>query len=413
MSSTLIKIAKPKSTRVRKPTLGDSKPKIQKSQKKQLTKKPKNNKNNDVIDTTKTNTNSVPVSEQAPEQTQNRVQMELSTVQIANLNMGYCCINVYLREDDIFCSRTCRLDTIKKRSIEYSYELAKKNLNDLATIFKWNHDNNIFLYRMSSEMFPFATHPDFYKNYDIEIFREQLIELGNLAREYKQTITFHPGQYNQLTSLRESVIEKSIIDIDFHAKILDMMSVDQDGVIVIHGGGKAGGKNAALDRFRESFKRLSPSSQRRLVLENCEMAYAIEDLLPISEELNIPIVIDYHHHNINPGTENLEQLTEKVLRVWKRRDITPLFHLSESRTGVLITDTITARRAHSNYIEILPEALLKILEIQRINLDIEAKMKEQAVLKLFKVYSITQVNEQFIINQFNQGTAEEESSDCC
>jgi UV DNA damage endonuclease len=306
--------------------------------------------------------------------------------------MGYCCINTELRELGIFTSRTCRLETVKDRGIEYIYDLASKNIDDLSSIFRWNFRHNIFLYRMSSEMFPFASHPDFYDKYDFEQFRTRLNNLGVLARHYKQTLTFHPGQYNLLTSHKESVVEKSVIEIDIHAKILDMMGCGNDSIIIIHGGSKQDGKECALARFCNNFKLLSKSSQSRLVLENCEMAYSIEDLLPVSLKLSIPIVIDYHHHNINPGTikddNELIEITNEVLQVWKTRDITPLFHLSESRCGIKITDSITARRAHSDYVENLPNALLETLRYTKINLDIEAKMKERAVIRLFKKYNI-------------------------
>ena len=312
------------------------------------------------------------------------------------LNMGYCCINTELRNLGIFTSRTCRLDTVKERGIEYIYNLAHKNIDDLSAIFRWNFKNNIFLYRMSSEMFPFASHPDYYKEYDFDQFREKLKTLGALAREYKQTLTFHPGQYNQLTSHRPDVVEKSIIDIDIHAKILDLMECGDDSIIVIHGGSKRDGKEISLNRLCENFKRLSSSSQQRLVLENCEMAYSIQDLLPISQLLNVPIVIDYHHHNINPGNckndEELYNLTELVIKVWKNKSITPLFHLSESRPGITLSDSITARRAHSDYVQNLPDVLIKTLRTNRINLDIEAKMKEQAVLQLFAKYTSIQHN---------------------
>lgn len=307
-----------------------------------------------------------------------------------NLNMGYCCLNTELRELGIFTSRTCRLETVNKLGFDYIYKLANQNIDDLSAIFRWNYKNNIFLYRMSSEMFPFASHPDFYDKYDFQQFREKLSKLGALAKHYKQTLTFHPGQYNQLSSHRKEVVEKSVIDIDIHAKILDTMGCGRDSVIVIHGGSKHDGKDVALCRFRESFKLLSDSARSRLVIENCEMVYSIQDLLPVSKELQIPIVIDYHHHNINSGSikddNDLLSITNEVLDIWKSRDITPLFHLSESKPGVKITDSITARRAHSDYIETLPNALLHILQTNFINLDIEAKMKEQAVLKLFKKY---------------------------
>lgn len=316
----------------------------------------------------------------------------MSEVDLKNLNMGYCCINTELRNLGIFTSRTCRLDTVREHGIRYIYDLAHKNIDDLSAIFRWNFKNNIFLYRMSSEMFPFASHPDYYEQYDFDQFHEKLKKLGSLAKHYKQTLTFHPGQYNQLTSHRPDVVDKSIIDIDIHAKILDLMECGQDSIIIIHGGSKRDGKEVSLNRLCENFKRLSSSSQKRLVLENCEMAYSIQDLLPVSQKIGVPIVIDYHHHNINPGSckDNTElcDITQRVLQTWNTRGITPLFHLSESRPGVTLSDSITARRAHSDYVQNLPDALIETLRNNRINLDIEAKMKEQAVLQLFRKYSM-------------------------
>jgi UV DNA damage endonuclease len=312
---------------------------------------------------------------------------------LSNLNMGYCCINTELRDLGIFCSRTCRLDTVKTKGLSYLYELAEKNIKDLPAMFRWNYRNNIFLYRMSSEMFPFVSHPDFHEIYDLNQFSDLLKSIGDIARHYKQTINFHPSAYNQLASIRESVVEKTIIDIDLHAKILDLMGCGKDSVIIIHGGSKTDGKENSLKRLSTNFLRLSQSARDRLVLENCEMAYSTEDLLPISENLKVPIVIDYHHHNINRGSietdEQLNSITLKVLKVWQFRGITPLFHLSESRKGVRLTDNITIRRAHSDYVEKLPNSLIFILKSGvKINLDIEAKMKEQAVLHLKKKLNI-------------------------
>lgn len=325
------------------------------------------------------------------------MDVNLSDIQKHNLVMGYCCLNVYLRNKGIFTSRTCRLQTIKEKGIEYAYMLAHQNLDDLAVILRWNYKNGIYNYRMSSEIFPFASHPDYYNDYDFNQFKEKLKSLGIYAKKCKQIITFHPGQYNQLSSQRPCVINQSIVDINVHAMILDMMDAGLDSIIVIHGGSKQDGKENALKRFKESFKRLSKGSQNRLVLENCEMVYSIEDLLPISQELLIPIVIDYHHHNINPGNENLQILTSKVLEIWKKKGITPLFHLSESRDGVKITDSLTARRAHSDYIKKLPDALLETLKETKIHLDIEAKQKEQSVLRLYKMYNLYNVNEKYIL----------------
>ena len=76
---------------------------------------------------------------------------------------------------------------------------------------------------------------------------------------------------------------------------------------------------------------------------------------------------------------------------------TPLFHLSESRDGVKETDSLTTRRAHSDYIKKLPDALLEVLKETKVHLDIEAKQKEQSLLRLFKMYNLNDVNEKYIL----------------
>jgi UV DNA damage repair endonuclease len=63
-----------------------------------------------------------------------------------------------------------------------------------------------------------------------------------------------------------------------------------------------------------------------------------------------------------------------------------LFHLSESKPGVTLSHSLTERRAHSDYVNSLPEALIELIKTERINLDIEAKMKEQAIIRLYNKY---------------------------
>lgn len=312
--------------------------------------------------------------------------MFMDSIQKKNLRIGYCCLNVKLRSLGIFTSRTCRLETIKKLSINYSYELAHKNLDDMAAIFRWNHQHRIYVFRMSSEMFPFATHPDYEKIYDLAQFEETLTKLGKLAKVYNQRLTFHPGQHCVLASKSDNVIKNAVIDVNFHAKILDMMGINKDGVIVLHGGSKQDGIIESLKRLKESYRLLSKSAKQRLTLENCETMFAVEDLIPISEELKIPIILDFHHHNINPGTIDLTSLIKSVLNVWHSRNITPLFHLSESKPGVKVTDNIMLRRAHSDYVQAFPIELLETVKHHRIDLDIEAKQKDKAVLKLYEIY---------------------------
>lgn len=282
-----------------------------------------------------------------------------------NINLGYACINTELREKGIFSSRTCRLATYLKNPAIID-ELIDLNLTDLMKILEWNRDNDIKLFRMSSQMFPFASHKE--HGYSISKWKERLRAVGCFARKHNIRLTFHPGQFCVLSSQSEDVVQNSLREIDYHSEILDLMECKEDSVIVLHGGSKQKG---ALDRFEKNFYRLSDSSQKRLVLENCEMCFKVEDLLPVCHKLNIPLVLDYHHFNLNNDIE-LEFLMKYIIMTWKRRNIRPKFHLSESEE--CCGTSLASRRKHSNIVYNLPKLLP-----DNIDLMIEAKMKEKSI----------------------------------
>jgi UV DNA damage endonuclease len=59
-----------------------------------------------------------------------------------------------------------------------------------------------------------------------------------------------------------------------------------------------GDKTATLEHFRKNYAALSQPIKDRLMLENDDVCNSVHDLLPLCEELNIPFVLGYHHHNI-------------------------------------------------------------------------------------------------------------------
>lgn len=293
-------------------------------------------------------------------------------------NYGYACINTELRKKKIFMSRTCRLDTYKTKGFEYVKSLCIQNLKDILTMLEWNVKNNIYFMRLSSEIFPFASHIEY--GYSIEFAKDLLEEIGDYAKLHKIRLTMHPGQYCVLSSSDERIIKNAVNDLIHHADILNYMNCDQNSVMIIHGGGVYGNKKKALEKLKENILNLPENVRNRLVLENCEMSYCVEDLLPISEELKIPIVLDFHHDSIYSSSQNIEYYFDRVFSVWKERGIKPKIHISNSLPDVQITDSKTMRRKHSDYIYFIHEAVDKI----NIEIDImlEAKMKEQAVLEL-------------------------------
>ena len=161
---------------------------------------------------------------------------------------------------------------------------------------------------------------------------------------------------------------------------------DHDAVMILHMGGVFGDKAATLDRFRENYKTLPQGVKNRLVLENDDVSWSVHDLLPVCEELNIPMVLDYHHHNIifdadklREGTKDIMALYERIAATWKRKGITQKMHYSEPTPAAI---TGRQRRKHSPRVATLPPCA------PNMDLMIEAKDKEQAVFELMRTFKL-------------------------
>ncbi|WVQ95791.1 UV damage endonuclease UvdE [Kwoniella sp. CBS 9459] len=299
--------------------------------------------------------------------------------------LGYACLNTVLRStkpDSIFCSRTCRIASIEEEGMELPKGLALMNVRDLSTMIEWNEQNKIRFMRMSSEMFPFASHAKY--GYTLEFADEGLKAAGALAKKYGHRLTMHPGQFTQLGSPKANVIESSIRELEYQCEIMDRMEIGVEGVMIIHMGGIYGDKESTLARFKENYTtRLSDNIKKRLVLENDEICYNVDDLMPISRELNIPIIFDYHHDWIYPSAEPPSVLIPQIAEIWKKRGIPMKQHLSEPRPGA---ESVMERRAHADRCQNLPPDLPDDVDLM-----IEAKDKEQAVFELYRIYGLEDV----------------------
>ena len=210
--------------------------------------------------------------------------------------------------------------------------------------------------------------------------------MGDRARLFNQRITFHPGQYNVVGTPNIECFNQTVCDLKYHADVLDIMEMDHNSVMVVHGGGIYGDKTLTKQRWCRQFELLPENVKKRLVIENCEKCFSIEDCLEISQEINIPVVFDTHHfecYKLLHPTEIFktpEEYIKLILDTWKKRNIKPKFHISEQGNGKI--------GHHSDYIEIIPEYLLNIPEKYNIEIDImvEAKKKELAIFKLYEKY---------------------------
>lgn len=298
------------------------------------------------------------------------------------VQLGLCCINTELRKQDIFCSRTLISRCYTKEKAD---ALVKKNLTDLTTMIEWNSANGIGLFRLSSDMFPRITDEHVPDNDKVKVsdYKNLLAKAGEAANTTKQRITMHPGQYNQIGAKEQRVFEKTVEDLSVHCEILDYMGMDNQAILTIHGGGVYGDKESTIRRWIDQFSDLPTRVRNRIAIENCERQYNIEDCLEIADECKIPVIFDSHHfdcYNKINGTEFVaEHYIPHVLETWWDR--TMVAHISEQKQGARIG-------AHSDFIESIPSYFLEIpARYERsIDIEVEAKAKEQAIKKLWEKY---------------------------
>jgi len=293
------------------------------------------------------------------------------------MNIGYACINLSLGKK-ITTNRTMVKRTFITKGVDYVSDLVLQNVADLERIIDWNEEMGIKMYRMSSEMFPWATEYEFEQLKDWNEIHTILQRCGAKATKYKQRLSFHPGPFNVLVSPKENVVLNTIKDLEVHGKIMDAMNLSKTpyNKINIHCNGVYGDKIAAMDRFCTNFEKLSNSVKTRLTIENDDKAtmYSVKDLLYIHNKINIPIVFDYHHHQFCTGDLIEQHALDLAITTWPK-GITPVVHYSESKA--LHENNIKLKpQAHSDYIQKLPETYNNDVDIM-----VEAKQKDLSILK--------------------------------
>jgi UV DNA damage endonuclease len=289
--------------------------------------------------------------------------------------VGYCCINLTLGKKKISTNRTMRKATFEQRGLRYVSELVLQNVKDLLTIIQWNAQNNVKVFRISSDIFPWGTE---YNLEDLPNFTEiyqYLIMAGAYANRSGQRISAHPDHFVKLGSKKDGVIVNSIKDLELHSKIFDLMGLETNhyNPLNIHVGMNYDADT--VERWIDSYHRLSDNCKSRLVVENDDKAsaFSVKQLFnDIYSRIGIPITFDYFHHEFHPDGLSSEEAAKLAASTWG--NITPLFHYSESKN--LNENVYGNPRAHADYV------YNKIDDYGlTIDIDLEAKAKELALFK--------------------------------
>ncbi len=241
----------------------------------------------------------------------------------------------------------------------------------------WCAAHGVGAFRVNSRILPLVTHPGV--GYRLEALdrsgalAQSFREIGALAKAHGIRLSFHPDQFIVLGSVREPVVQASLAELEYQAHVAEWLGAEQ---LTLHGGGAPDGKAPALERFRRGFARLSERARSRIALENDDRIYTVEDLLPVCRKEGIPLVYDVHHHRCLPDRLSVAEATDASARTWKER--TPWAHLSSPRGGYRSRNPLE----HSDYIQ--PAHVPAEWLGRRLTVDIEAKTKELAVLRLKK-----------------------------
>lgn len=298
-------------------------------------------------------------------------------------NLGYACINMGFsnrpKKDRITTNRTMIKRTFQEKGIEYASELALQNLRDLRKILEWNLANDIYFYRLSSDIIPWASEYNLPDMPNFGAIHAAALSAGNFARKHNMRLTSHPGPFNKLASPKERVFQLTKTDLAVHADLFDLIGLPRTpyAKLNIHVGAAYGDKPFALDNFCRNFERLPIAVQSRLTVENDDKAslYSTKELYDgVYKRIGIPIVFDYHHHMLHPGGQTEQEALELALSTWPA-SITPVVHYAESRS-IEHNNPKIKPQAHSDYVNGPINDYGHCIDVM-----IEAKHKELALLK--------------------------------
>ena len=290
---------------------------------------------------------------------------------------GLCCI--FRKEPIKFRQVTAKTlrPLGRPRQLELASEICLHNVKSLQKSLEFAARNDIGAFRILSPLFPRYTHIEVGYNLDdlpdSNLIRQILFEIKNFRQAHDIRLSFHPDQFNVLSSARPEVIKNTNRELAYHGMLSDMVDAE---VINIHAGGVYGDKDGALKRLLHNIKKLPQSVLSRITLENDDVSYTPADLLPFCEKLKIPMVYDVHHHRCLPDGLSEEEVTERVVKLWQNLQREPYFHISSPRNGW----KGRTPRPHSDYIDLadFPSCWKGLTA----TVDIEAKAKELAIFKL-------------------------------
>ena len=286
------------------------------------------------------------------------------------VRLGYACICNAINESS--SSPYTYTEYIKNNNLDKLDSVIVSNLLALEKIISYNIKNNIHFYRMSSKIIPLATKEDVNFDY-LDKYKEIYNKIGKMISDNNMRVDFHPDQFCVLNSTKKEVIDNSVKILDYHYNLFKVLNI-KNKILVIHVGSSVFGKQNSIKRFINNFEKLPTYLKNVIAIENDDKIFNVYDVSLISDILNIPIVLDYHHYKCNNSDCNII----KIFDSWHNQ--IPKVHFSSPKNTKDF-------RSHSDYIN--SDDFIKFIDKLKIydrdiDVMIEAKAKDDALFRLVR-----------------------------
>ena len=274
-----------------------------------------------------------------------------------------------------------------------------RSLELLDVLFDYLDGADLRMYRLSSGVVPYGTHPDLPElDYRRQIGEcaEALAALGAKARTYGLRLSTHPGQYTVINGPDPELVAKASLDLEQDALLLEALGAGPEAVVVVHVGGVYGDRASALERWVRAYERLSEPARGRIAVEHDETSFTVADVLELHRRTGVKVIYDHHHHrcNVAPGYEDFRAALAAAYATWPA-DVRPKVHLSSPRTELrLVERKRLGRRGketklvpplldqHSDFVPPWDFAALVRAAPGPVDVMLEAKAKDLALLWL-------------------------------
>jgi UV DNA damage endonuclease len=283
------------------------------------------------------------------------------------MKIGYPCIN-----ETLPCSSATTF-RLASYSEERLIQAVTNNLACLQQILAYNVQHGLHFFRMSSDLVPFGSHPVNTFNWQ-EYFGPTFATIGQYIKENGLRISMHPDQFVVLNSPTETIVQNSFAELAYQCAIMDLMGLDKSAKLQIHAGGVYGDKPTAIRRFADAVQVLPENIKARLVVENDDRSYSLQDCLEIHELTGIPILFDNFHHECLNNGEPMAEALRQAAQTWQPEDGILMMDYSSQSPG-------DRKGKHISHIQLdLFREFLTHLQGLDVDIMLEIKDKEASAL---------------------------------